>query len=71
MFEKYDAYKDSGMDWIGEIPHDWNVVKLKHLLQEPLKYGANESGIEFSEDLPRYIRITDFNDDGKLDEKNK
>ena len=71
MFKKYDAYKDSGVDWIGEIPHDWNVVKLKHLLQEPLKYGANESGIEFSEDLPRYIRITDFNDDGKLDEKNK
>lgn len=71
MFEKYDAYKDSGVDWIGEIPNNWNVVKLKHLLQEPLKYGANESGIEFSEDLPRYIRITDFNDDGKLDEKNK
>lgn len=71
MFEKYDAYKDSGVEWIGDIPNNWNVVKLKHLLQEPLKYGANESGIEFSEDLPRYIRITDFNDDGKLDEKNK
>lgn len=24
----YDSYKDSGIDWIGEIPSDWDVVKL-------------------------------------------
>ncbi|QQC83620.1 restriction endonuclease subunit S [Acinetobacter bereziniae] len=28
MFEKYDAYKDSGVDWIGSIPTHWNVLKL-------------------------------------------
>ena len=31
MFEKYDAYKDSGMDWIGEIPEHWTITKLKYL----------------------------------------
>lgn len=27
----YDNYKDSGIDWIGEIPSDWDVKKLKYL----------------------------------------
>ena len=31
MFEKYDAYKDSGVDWIGEIPNHWCVEKSKWL----------------------------------------
>jgi len=29
--ERYDNYKDSGFDWIGEIPEHWNVKKLKYL----------------------------------------
>lgn len=27
--KKYDAYKDSGVKWIGEIPNHWEVVPLK------------------------------------------
>ena len=27
---KYDAYKDSGIEWIGEIPENWSVNKLKY-----------------------------------------
>lgn len=27
----YDSYKNSGIDWIGEIPNSWSVVKLKHI----------------------------------------
>ncbi|MEJ2045131.1 MAG: restriction endonuclease subunit S [Reinekea sp.] len=30
---KYEAYKDSGVDWLGEIPVDWNVVPLRYLAQ--------------------------------------
>ena len=29
--ERYEAYKDSGVEWIGEIPKGWRVAKLKHL----------------------------------------
>jgi type I restriction enzyme S subunit len=29
--KKYDSYKDSGIEWIGEIPEHWEVKKLKHL----------------------------------------
>ncbi len=28
---KYDKYKDSGIEWIGEIPEHWEVKKLKYL----------------------------------------
>ena len=63
--------KDSGVEWIGQIPAHWDVKKLKYLLTEPLKYGANESGIEYQKDLPRYIRITDFSGEGKLNEDKK
>jgi type I restriction enzyme S subunit len=27
--KKYDNYKDSGIEWIGEIPEHWNVQQLK------------------------------------------
>lgn len=58
--------KDSGVEWIGKIASDYTIYKLKHLLREPLKYGANESGVPYSPTLPRYIRITDITLDGKL-----
>lgn len=31
---KYDAYKDSGEDWIAEIPEHWEVRKLKLIFKE-------------------------------------
>ena len=58
--------KDSGIEWIGEICEEYSIYRLKHLLQKPLMYGANESGVPFDESLPRYIRITDITLDGKL-----
>jgi type I restriction enzyme S subunit len=27
----YDAYKDSGVEWIGEIPEHWDVKRLKYI----------------------------------------
>lgn len=63
--------KDSGVEWIGEIPEGWEVKKLKYCLNGKLKYGANESGVEYNFNLPRYVRITDFGQDGKLSEEKK
>lgn len=63
--------KDSGVEWIGKIPEHWEVRKLKYCLTSKLKYGANESGVEYDENLPRYIRITDFGFDGDLSENKK
>jgi len=27
----YDSYKDSGVEWIGKIPSEWKIIKLKYL----------------------------------------
>ena len=29
--ERYEVYKDSGVEWIGEIPAGWDIVPLKVL----------------------------------------
>lgn len=63
--------KDSGIEWIGNIPEDWKLTKLKFLLKSNLLYGANESGIPYSPSLPRYIRITDIIENNKLTSDNK
>ena len=63
--------KNSGIDWIGQIPADWEVYKLKYLLDEPMLYGANEAGVPYEENLPRYVRITDITSDNKLKDTGK
>ena len=32
-FPKYESYKDSGVEWLGEIPSHWKVSRLKHSIQ--------------------------------------
>lgn len=39
MKKRYDSYKPSGIDWIGDIPSHWEVIKLKHLIR--MKSGAS------------------------------
>ncbi|MDD5978342.1 MAG: restriction endonuclease subunit S [Bacteroidales bacterium] len=58
--------KDSGVEWIGEICKNWRMYRLKHLLKTNLMYGANESAESEETSYPRYIRITDIDENGKL-----
>lgn len=46
---KYDTYKDSGIEWIGEIPSHWESVMIKRL--SPVKRGASPRPI----DDPKYF----------------
>jgi type I restriction enzyme S subunit len=62
----YPFYKESGIEAIGNIPGHWNISSLKRLLKENLMYGANESAELDDKELPRYIRITDFDEKGNL-----
>lgn len=38
--ERYDSYKDSGIEWLGEIPSHWSRTKLKSLLD--IKTGKKD-----------------------------
>jgi type I restriction enzyme S subunit len=43
--KKYPAYKDSGVEWIGEIPVGWEMKRLKHVatINNGLDYKKIES----------------------------
>ncbi|MGE4342013.1 MAG: restriction endonuclease subunit S [Bacilli bacterium] len=48
------------------IPESWKTVSLSSISTVNGKYGANASACEFDKDKPRYIRITDIDDNGLL-----
>ena len=50
---------------IGHVPHGWHVTRLGDLCDPP-EYGAPAPARPFDPNLPRYIRITDLTDDGRL-----
>ncbi len=33
IFDKYDSYKDSGLEWLGEIPREWEVKRFNDLFK--------------------------------------
>lgn len=41
--KQYDTYKDSGIEWIGEIPSHWQIVPIKYSLSVPLTDGPHET----------------------------
>ena len=65
------SMKDSGVTWIGMIPKHWDVKRLKYVIAIPLQYGANEAGDDYSDECPRYIRITDITEDNELKDEGK
>lgn len=38
-FSPYSRYKQSKVNWIGEIPEHWGLIRLKHL--SPFQYGES------------------------------
>ena len=49
---KYDSYKDSGIEWIGEIPSHWHFYNLKFILREGVKDGPHETPVWFEDGIP-------------------
>jgi restriction endonuclease S subunit len=48
----YAKCKDSGIDWIREIPENWKVYKLKYLLKIPITDGPHETPEFIDEGIP-------------------
>lgn len=44
MAQRYDTYKDSGVQWLGEIPGHWKTIRVKSLLSE--KVDKSTTGLE-------------------------
>ena len=64
--KRYPEYKDSGVEWIGEIPSHWSTSRLKYESLVPVQYGLNISSDLYAKQGTRFIRTTDITDDGEL-----
>ena len=67
-FRRYPAYKDSGVEWLGAIPEDWKVKKLKRVCL--VRRGASPRPIDdpvYFDDEGEYawVRIADVTASGK------
>lgn len=63
--ERYDNYKDSGIEWIGEIPTDWDVKKIKHRCYVKARVGWKglKSDEFLSEGYSYLVTGSDFKND--------
>lgn len=43
-FARYPKYKDSGVEWLAEVPEHWHVSRLKYAVNEICSGGTPESG---------------------------
>lgn len=59
-FKPYPAYKDSGIEWLGEIPTHWTVTKLKRIgsLQAGAGFPDDEQGVA-TEEIP-FFKVGDM-----------
>ena len=51
-YRPYPAYKDSGVEWLGEIPAHWEVKRLKHLANMQAGSAITSETIEPTGDYP-------------------
>ena len=51
-FKPYPAYKDSGVEWLGEIPAHWSVLAIKRVTSIPVTDGPHETPELLYEGIP-------------------
>jgi type I restriction enzyme S subunit len=57
--------KDSGVEWIGEIPEGWNLISIKHLVSTKITDGPHETPIFVDNGVP-FLSVESVQG-GKLD----
>ncbi|MBE7461857.1 MAG: restriction endonuclease subunit S [Planctomycetes bacterium] len=64
-FPRYPAYKDSGVEWLGQVPEQWQVMTLRRcLLNHRQGYYTQASYVD---DGVKLLRITDLGNYGEID----
>lgn len=62
-FPRYPKYKDSGVEWLGEVPEHWTTLPLKRDL-DFLTSGSRGWADNYSDDGELFIRIANLTRDG-------
>ena len=61
----YPSYKESGVEWVGEIPKEWNVQLLKYVCEYNQESLGNNTEPDYELD---YIEISDVDPLGNIGE---
>ena len=65
-FPRYPAYKDSGVEWLGEVPTHWRVQRFRHLFQEsPEKIDEVVVGPMLSVSGYRGVEVKEYDDENR------
>ena len=65
-FPRYPKYKDSGVEWLGQVPEQWDIRKVRWLF-EIKKRIANELGFDVFSITQQGIKVKDLeSNDGQL-----
>jgi type I restriction enzyme S subunit len=70
-FPRHEAYRDRGVQWLGDIPSQWKVEKFRHLFRESSeKINGEVVGPMLSVSGYRGIEIKEYDDENRrrLDE---
>lgn len=62
-------YKDSGIDWIGEIPEHWEVTRLKYIAKINPSIQADIENMDFNNQLV-FLAMEDISETGELNQSN-
>lgn len=65
-WKRYDNMIATELNWLPSLPCNWNMMRLKYLTSTQFQYGANESGGSQDMNAPRFVRITDIDENGNL-----
>ncbi len=57
-FPQYERYKDSGVEWLGEVPEHWLLRRMKNLF-EIKKRIAGETGHDILSITQNGIKVKD------------
>ena len=64
-FARYPAYKDSGVEWLGDVPAHWEVRRLRHAVQ--LNPSKSEVRHLPGKTEVSFLPMEAIGDDGSLD----
>ena len=56
-WKRYPAYKDSGMEWLGEVPDGWDVIPLRWNSRCPSGDGISSENIETIDDEKNVVPV--------------
>lgn len=51
-FPAYPEYKDSGVAWLGDIPEQWEILRLKNVLQKRITDGPHTTPVFLAQGIP-------------------